>query len=143
MAGGQGGFAVQVSKLSQHCLFGGGSDPFLDLAAYLFTRPPASYAAVTACLATLPQDFSTKSVLDAGSGPRTASREAVEAYPNISAVTFQDNNAKFSKLTKHLLAQSSSAALAGSTGLEGDLQAKLDLSRADMLIAAYALTNSR
>jgi ribosomal protein RSM22 (predicted rRNA methylase) len=93
---------------------------------------------VTACLATLPQDFSTKSVLDAGSGPRTASRETVAAYPNISAVTFQDNNAKFFKLTKHLLAQSSNVALAGSTALEGGLQAKQDLSRADMLIAAYA-----
>ena len=42
MAGGPGGFAVQAGKLSQHCLSGGGSDPFLDLAAYLVTRLPAS-----------------------------------------------------------------------------------------------------
>jgi hypothetical protein len=42
MAGGPGGFAVQAGKLSQHCLSGGGYDPFLDLVAYLVTRLPAS-----------------------------------------------------------------------------------------------------
>jgi hypothetical protein len=138
MASGRGGFAVQAIKLSQHCLSGGGSDPFLDLDAYLVTGLPANYVAVTACLATLPQDFSTKFVLAAGSGPRIAGWDAVEAYPNISAETFQDNNVKFFKLTKHLLAQSSNAALVGLTALEGDLQAKQDLCRADMLIAAFA-----
>jgi ribosomal protein RSM22 (predicted rRNA methylase) len=136
---GQGGFATQSKHMSDHYRRGGGSGAMLDLNAYLVTRLPATYAAVTACLAVLPGQFSPQSILDAGSGPGTASWAAVQAFPDISNVTFFDNNAKFLELAQSLAVRSSHAALTKSAAIIDDLQRPQENLKADLVIAAYAL----
>ncbi len=136
---GQGGFAAQSEYMSQHYRKGGSSDATLDLGAYLVTRLPATYAAVAACLATLPPHFAPQSILDAGSGPGTASWAAVEAYPGISSVILLDNNAKFLGLAKNLARQSSHVALTNAAAVPGDFKSPPENLKADLVVAAYAL----
>ena len=135
--GGLGGFATQSSRMSQHYRAGGGSDATLDLNAYLVTRLPATYAAISASLAALPPNFSPKSVLDAGCGPGTAGWASVDAYPDISNITFLDNNMKFLGLAKELGRTSSHPALRNAASLCGDITEPPVHVKADLVIAAY------
>jgi ribosomal protein RSM22 (predicted rRNA methylase) len=135
----KGGFAIQSKLMSQHYRNGGGSNAAIDLNAYLVTRLPATYAAVAACLADLPQEFAPHSMLDAGSGPGTASWAATEVFPSLAMVTFLDCNAKFLALAKHLAMQSSREALAKAIAILGDLVSPPGNLQADLVVAAYAL----
>jgi ribosomal protein RSM22 (predicted rRNA methylase) len=139
LVGGQGGFAAKHERMSQHYRGGGRSDAAVDLYAYLLTRMPATFAAVTKCLAHLPATFAPKSLLDAGSGPGTASWAAAMAYPSLLSVTFLDNNAKFLDLAKNLARHSSNPALTMAAPVAGDLQNPHAGLNADLVIAAYAL----
>jgi ribosomal protein RSM22 (predicted rRNA methylase) len=139
LVGGQGGFAAKHRQLSQHYRGGGRSDASVDLNTYLLTRMPATFSAVSKCLGHLPVTFAPKSLLDAGSGPGTASWAAVMAYSTITSVTFLDNNAKFLELAKMLTRQSSYPALTLATPMAGELQNTQGVPMADLVIAAYAL----
>jgi ribosomal protein RSM22 (predicted rRNA methylase) len=137
-----GSLVEKTTRMSERYRQGRGSDSALDFGAYLVARLPATYAAVSFCLAELagrrPQ-FSPRTLLDAGSGPGTASWTATAAYPGISTVTFLDNNLPFLKLASSLAAQGGHAALQGARALSADLSNLPAEASADLVIAAYAL----
>ncbi len=66
-----------------------------DIAAYVTTRMPATYAATSAALsalATRAPSLAPLSVLDVGSGPGTASWAAVERWPSVESISMVDEN---------------------------------------------------
>ena len=115
-----------------------------DALAYALTRTPATYAAVRRALeesCALDPGFQPLSLLDAGAGPGSAGWAALDAFPGILEVTRLDHNPAFLDLAGALAAEAP-AALTGARRLQADLAAG-DLpaeSRADLVIAAYALT---
>lgn len=119
----------------------GGSSQAIDLASYLVARLPATYAAVSCVLAELAArrpEFAPDSLLDAGSGPGTASWAAAAVWPGLGQITFLDNAPEFLKLAAELARHGSeplrrAEARAGSIGAIGEAQA------AELVIAAYAL----
>ena len=119
----------------------GGSSAEIDLGSYLVTRLPATFASVDrvfAELARLRRGFLPGSLLDAGSGPGTASWAAMRHWPEIQSVTFLDNHPEFLALATEL-ARSGPAQLAGATALRGRIEALPDGLAADLVVAAYAL----
>jgi len=137
-----GSLVEKTARMSERYRQGGGSDGALDFGAYLVARMPATYAAITFCLAEFigrrPQ-FSPRTLLDVGSGPGTAAWAAITAFPGISAVTFLDNNLPFLKLAGDLAAQGGHTALQGARVLNADLGNLPGEASADLVIAAYAL----
>ena len=136
---GLGGFAAQAKLMSEHYRGGGRSDSILDLNAYLVARMPATFAAVKACLNEVLQHIAPLTMLDVGSGPGTASWAATEAFPDISKITFLDNNKQFLQQAKSLAIQSPNQALRQVTALYGNLEKFPDGLSADLVVAAYAL----
>ena len=137
-----GSLVEKTSRMSERYRQGGGSDSALDFSAYLVARLPATYAALTFCLAELAErrpEFSPRTLLDAGSGPGTVAWAATAAYPGISAVTFLDNNLPFLKLASSLAAQGGHVALQAARALNADLGNLPGEASADLVIAAYAL----
>lgn len=118
---------------------GGASAAGMDFAAYLAARLPATYAAVSACLAEVPRaipGFSPASLLDAGAGPGTASWAAAMAFPGLAHITMLDNNPAFLALARTLAAHGPPSLKAA--GFQpGDLRSAA--TRADLVVAAYAL----
>jgi ribosomal protein RSM22 (predicted rRNA methylase) len=137
--GGQGSFAEGTRKMAEHYRSGGASNAAIDLNAYLVTRLPATYATVLSCLRRLPAEFSPQSLLDAGSGPGTASWAAVAVYPDISQIVMLDNNAQFLALAKSLATHSGHTALKQAAAMTGDFSRQLENMKADLVVAAYAL----
>lgn len=109
-------------------------------AAYLAVRLPATYAAVSAVLATVPDSLRirVRSVLDLGAGPGTATWAALAACPAIATVTQVDRSAA-------LLALAARLAPGAMQGRPVELAQRVtDLATdtwapADLVIAAYAL----
>lgn len=138
----QRGTRAGASQLSRHYRDGGRSDATVDPAAYLTVRLPATLAAVGAVLAEVrrirPQ-FEPRSLLDAGSGPGTASWAAVHAWPSIAAVTMIDASHRFRQLAGELARHSRSAALSRAVIVAGDLEQLAATGLADLAIASYAL----
>ena len=60
-------------------------------------------------------------------------------YPDISAVTFLDNNERFLELARSLAAQSEHPALRQARALDGDINNLPRELSADLVVAAYAL----
>ena len=134
--------AAGAAALSQHYRAGGRSDAAIDLAAYLTTRLPATYAAVAKVLmevASLRPEFEPASLLDAGSGPGTASWAAVEAWPGIADLTLVDSNREFLSLAGAIAAQSPHPQLATARRIAADLTEIPDGIRASLVIVSYAL----
>ena len=142
-AGSQAGsLAGKTAQMSERYRHGGRSDGALDFNAYLTARLPATFAAVAYCLAELARrypQFSPLSLLDMGSGPGTVSWAVAASYPNISAVTFLDNNERFLELARSLAAQSEHPALRQARALDGDINNLPPELAADLVVAAYAL----
>ena len=137
-----GSLAGKAARMSENYRQGGLSDASLDFGAYLTARLPATFAAVAFCLAELAgrlPAFAPQSLLDAGSGPGTAAWAGIVAYPDISDVTFLDNNVKLLTLASSLAAQSEYPALQRARALHGDITNLPQNSSADLVIAAYAL----
>ncbi|MGO4129460.1 small ribosomal subunit Rsm22 family protein [Inquilinus sp. YAF38] len=66
--------------------------------AYLATRLPATYAAISSCLEAVAgrrPDFAPASLLDAGAGPGTALWATAEAWPELAAATLLEGSAAF------------------------------------------------
>ena len=139
---GAGSLVEKTSRMSEHYRQGGGSGSALDFGAYLVARLPATYAAVTYCLAELARrrpQFSPQTLLDAGSGPGTAAWAATAVYPDISAVTLLDNNMLFLELASSLAARGEHPALQKAGMLNADLGKFSGEASADLVVAAYAL----
>lgn len=131
-----------AAALSSHYRAGGRSDGAIDLAAYLTVRLPATYAAAARVLAevrlTRP-DFAPDSLLDAGSGPGTASWAAVAAWPELAAITMLDANGEFLAIAQRLAMAGGHPALTAAGFVKVDILAMGDAHRASLVVASYAL----
>lgn len=119
----------------------GGSSREVDLASYLVARLPATYAAVSRVMAeaaALRPDLAPRSILDAGSGPGTASWAAAAVWPSLTRVTFLDNAPDFLSLARDLARQGPEPLSTAET-LAGAIEALPDHAKADLVVAAYAL----
>jgi len=114
-----------------------------DVAAYLLTRMPATYAAIARVLDEVvarAEDFAPRTMLDAGAGPGTASWAATGSFPSIEAPTLIDLNSGFLRLGAGLAA-AGPLALQNAEWVAGDLSARrLGERQFDFVIAAYSLT---
>jgi len=142
------GLARRASALSEGYRKGRASSALVrgaeDALAYALTRTPATYAAVRRALeetCALDPGFRPSSLLDAGAGPGGAGWAALDAFPGILEVTRLDHNLAFLDLAGALAAEGPEV-LAGARRLQADLAVgELPAeSRADLVIAAYALT---
>lgn len=119
----------------------GGTSQAIDLASYLVARLPATYAAVSRVLSELAvqrPEFAPRSLLDAGSGPGTASWAAAAVWPGLEKLTFLDNAPAFLKLAAEL-ARLGPAALRRAEARAGSIENVGEGDAADLVIAAYAL----
>jgi ribosomal protein RSM22 (predicted rRNA methylase) len=119
----------------------GGSSRGVEFASYLVARLPATFAAVSRVLeeaASLRPGFAPVSLLDAGSGPGTASWAAAEVWPGLSHVTFLDSAPEFLKLAAGL-ASDAPGPLSGAKAVTGSIEALPEGLGADLVVAAYAL----
>jgi len=113
-----------------------------DVAAYLATRLPATYAAVSSALeasSTRAPSFAPRSLLDVGAGPGTASWAAIEAWPSLQSITLLDSNPLFLAAAEGFARASANPALRSAKSSRGDIVAFDPASRFDAVIAAYAL----
>lgn len=119
----------------------GGSSAGIDLGSYLVARLPATFAAVDRVLSELSSlrpDLAPESLLDAGSGPGTASWAAAGHWPGLRSVTFLDNSPAFLALAA-ALARQGPPPLADARELAGRIEDLPEGLSADMVVAAYAL----
>lgn len=119
----------------------GGRSAEIDFASYLVARLPATYAAVSHVLqelAALRPAFRPASLIDAGSGPGTASWAAAEVWPGLDHVTFLDSMPEFLKLAA-ALAAGGPHPLGSADVLASSIEAMPASARADLVVAAYAL----
>jgi ribosomal protein RSM22 (predicted rRNA methylase) len=141
LAGYTGSRRSGVSSLSA-TYRSGGTSIGIDFAAYLTARLPATYAAVAKVLAEVARlrpGWAPASVLDAGSGPGTASWAAVALWPDIERAILVDNDAEFLAMAGRLAAQAEASALRSATSLCRAIGDPTPLPAADLAIAAYAL----
>lgn len=119
----------------------GGSSAGIDLGSYLVARLPATFAAVDRVLSELARlrpDLGPVSLLDAGSGPGTASWAAAGHWPGLRSVTFLDNSAAFLALAVELAGQGPPP-LDHAQALAGRFENLPEGVSADLVVAAYAL----
>jgi ribosomal protein RSM22 (predicted rRNA methylase) len=91
--------AARATALSERYRSGGASQVAIaderDVAAYLTTRLPATYAAMASALDAVKQRalrFAPMHLLDVGAGPGTASWAATETWPELQYVVMLDRN---------------------------------------------------
>ena len=140
-----GSLREATGAMSRHYRAGGTSIAGVDFAAYLASRLPATFAAVSRVLAELSArrpDFAPSSLLDAGSGPGTASWATAERWPDLAEVTLLDNSAAFLDVAKALAAAGGPPPLADARTVLGDLST-LNVEKADLVVAAYAFAELR
>jgi ribosomal protein RSM22 (predicted rRNA methylase) len=136
-ASGGGSRRAGSAALSETYRRGGRSDS-IDLAAYLTVRLPATHAAVARVLeevALRRPGFSPASLLDAGSGPGTASWAAAARWPSLAQVTLLDSSRDFLDLAGQLAADH--PLLVSAAFRPGNLTKEVPA--ADLVVAAYAL----
>jgi ribosomal protein RSM22 (predicted rRNA methylase) len=110
----------------------------VDLAAYLTTRMPATYAAVRKVLgevARVNPALAPNSMLDIGAGPGTASWAALVEWPELTTVTMIETDARFVELASSLAKSSALAALAKANIIRAKMSEAI--AKADLVIAAY------
>jgi ribosomal protein RSM22 (predicted rRNA methylase) len=122
--------AARTASLSECYRGGAGSDAAIrddrDVAAYLATRLPATYAAMAAALDAVQQrapQFVPGRLLDAGAGPGTASWAAVELWPLVQSVTMLDRHPRLLAAARTLAQSSPHPGLATAIFVAGDLAA--------------------
>ncbi|BCG95882.1 small ribosomal subunit Rsm22 family protein [Mesorhizobium sp. 131-2-1] len=108
--------------------------------AYLATRLPATYAAVSASLDALTEarpDFQPKSLLDIGAGPGTMLWATTDLWSGLEAAVMLEASAAVRKIGQSL---ATDAIAARTEWLAGDATIDLaDLQPADLVTAAYVL----
>ena len=132
----QGGAKLRVKsgQLSESYRKGQSSGQ-VDLAAYLTTRMPATYAAVRRVLEDISPHFTPRSILDVGAGPGTASWAALANWPEIKSVTMVETDARFVELAANLAEQSHLAPLINATIIRANIAQAT--TKAELVIAAY------
>jgi ribosomal protein RSM22 (predicted rRNA methylase) len=123
---------------------GARSSSDVSVEAYLATRMPATFAAISRVfelVAEVAPDFMPKSLLDVGAGPGTASWAAVEAWPGLGKVTLVERDSRFADMAAEFLKASSHAAL-NSANVERADMAK-PARKAELVVAAYVFAEQR
>lgn len=144
---GRAGLAQRALALSEGYRDGRASSVLVrgeaDALAYALTRTPATYAAVRRALEevlALRPDFAPTGLLDAGAGPGGGGWAVLDALPGLSSVTRLDHSAAFLDLAEDL-ATAGPAVLATAARLRADMtDPALAPPDADLVLAAYALT---
>jgi ribosomal protein RSM22 (predicted rRNA methylase) len=136
--------AERARAISETYRGGGSSKPIVDsrdALAYALARMPATYAAVSACLAALGEarpEFQPTSMLDAGAGPGTAAWAAARAFPSLAELMLLDANPALMELARTLTAGIDRLADAGfRTGQINQLLANAP--GADLIVASYLI----
>ena len=132
----------EATRRALRHLQGGRRSRGIDFASYLVARLPATFAAVSRVLeeaAALRPGFAPASLLDAGSGPGTASWAAAEVWPGLRHVTFLDNAPDFLKLAAGLAAHGPPAPDPCRTPWRARSRPCPKALAADLVVAAYAL----
>ena len=131
--------ASRAAEISDAYRAGRGSEAIIrdatDVAAYLATRLPATYAAIVAALDSVAErapDFAPHSLLDFGAGPGTASFAAAQIWPDLHDITMLDRNAALLTAAKHLAEASSAPVLQAARTVTS-----LNAVTFDLVIAAY------
>jgi ribosomal protein RSM22 (predicted rRNA methylase) len=138
---GRGGTVREATAALTSRYKSGGKSAGLNLAAYLTTRLPATFAVnarVLAEVALVLPDFAPKSLRDQGAGPGTASWAAVAQWPSLHAIEQVEQTAAFATLARHLNGASGLPALESAAVLHGNLR-DAATSKADIVIASYVL----
>jgi ribosomal protein RSM22 (predicted rRNA methylase) len=110
----------------------------VSIEAYLATRLPATYAAISRVFELVVEvtpDFSPRSFLDIGAGPGTASWAAIEFWPKLVEITMVERDNRFADLAKTLAATSAQLSLKNVHIVRTDLDEVA--SRAELVVAAY------
>jgi ribosomal protein RSM22 (predicted rRNA methylase) len=137
----QGGLLEKTQRLSASYRKGANSSS-VDLAAYVVSRVPATFAAnvkVHEALAQALPDFAPRTLLDIGAGPGTASWAALARWSSITSITQCEQDQSFAWLAAKLNAESNLEALhqtkliqKSEAGLAPDIKSQL-------VIASYML----
>jgi len=144
---GRAGLAQRAQALSEGYRAGRASSALVrgeaDALAYALTRTPATYAAARRALdevLALRPGFDPSDLLDVGAGPGGGGWAAIDALPGLSAVIRLDHSPAFLDLAEDLAA-AGPAPLASAARLRADLaDPALSPPQADLVLAAYALT---
>ncbi len=106
--------------------------------AYLTTRLPATFAAISAALAAIAEarpDLAPRSVLDAGAGPGTATWAAAQLWDSLEEATLVEASAAIRAVGERL-----GRPLANIKWIAGGLDGVLtDLAPSDLVLLAYVL----
>ena len=124
--------AARAASLSERYRRGGASQIAVaderDVAAYLTTRLPATYAAMAAALDAVKQRaprFAPMHLLDVGAGPGTASWAAAETWPRLASVTMLDRNPHLLAAARTLAAATPHPSLTTAQFISSDLNSFL------------------
>ena len=110
-----------------------------DIAAYLATRAPATYAAAAAVFSRIRElrpDWSPRSVLDLGAGPGIAAWAAAEAWRQIAAVTLVEAEPEMARAGR-ALARTGPEPLRKASWILSDAGAPG--TRADLVVVSYVI----
>ena len=137
--------AARSAAMSESYRAGRASDAAIaderDVAAYLTTRLPATYAAIAAALSAVRErapGFAPTRVLDVGAGPGTASWAAVETWPSIETVTMLDRNPHLLAAARALAGASPHPALGHAQFISADLASAAPATASyDLILAGY------
>jgi ribosomal protein RSM22 (predicted rRNA methylase) len=138
---GRGGLVEETAAL-RRAYRAGESSGGLDLAAYLVSRVPATFAAnqrVQQALAEAWPDFEPHSLLDIGTGPGTASWAAVAQWDEFQSITQCEQDPRFATLATSLNAASGISVLQSAEVLRVSEVALAVAAPADMVVASYML----
>jgi hypothetical protein len=119
--------AARATSLSERYRAGSDSHAIAgdrDVAAYLTTRLPATYAAMAAALTAVKERaprFTPARLLDVGAGPGTASWAAAETWPQLESVTMLDRNLHLLAAARTLAGASPNTALRSAEITSADL----------------------
>lgn len=136
--------AERARTISDTYRSGGSSKPIADdrdALAYALVRMPATFAAVSACLAALHEarpDFAPASLLDVGAGPGTAAWATSHAFASLAELVLLDRNAALAGLAKGLVVDHATLSHAGY--LQGDvIQLLANAPTSDLVVASYVI----
>lgn len=130
--------ALSTSYRSGQCA--GAMSDAAGRAAYLVTRMPATFAAVSLALRELELRVSgpIRSLLDVGAGPGTAMWAATEILPDLEIITAIERDASLIALGKRLAAYSDAVALQRANWTQADLCHSPPLPASDLVVLSYA-----
>lgn len=141
LAANSGGAMRGASQTLQARYREGSTSSASDLAAYLTTRLPATFAAnqrVMADVAALMPGFAPQSLLDCGAGPGTATWAALVQWQSLRNIAQLESLPAFCVLAETLNAESGMDSLQAATMHRQSIHALPD-TKADLVVASYVL----